>query len=196
MNAEVYYTVSYGPGEGSDVLSWEVELAKDEEHAYLSAIAAKTPLEDVQELDHALSRAHAEIEEAELQNACDMSDGYALSCREKGISPFGQGWSLDVFWADPNYDDSDDDEDEEYTFTIHISIGRGSGDSEVDYPVTPEEMEIIEAAIDNGECFEDVEELEDLYDRVMEAAHDQLEDDIDLTDSDLDIDDIDYCISF
>ena len=42
----------------------------------------------------------------------------------------------------------------EYTFTIHLSNG---SDSEVDYSVTSDEMELIEAALENGDIFEDIE---------------------------------------
>ena len=43
----------------------------------------------------------------------------------------------------------------------------GEGDSEIDFLVTDEELGLIEKANDNGDSFEDGEELADLCERVM-----------------------------
>ena len=194
MTATVYYTVTYGPGEGSDVMDYEVELTPEEAAAYKKAQAEGTLLEDMEELEDALSRAYKEIEEIEIANACAMYDGFAIRCRDQGISPFGNGYSLSVNWPD-----SEDDEwgEDEYAFTIHITTPNGEGDIEIDFPVTDEELDLIEEAIDNGESFEDVEELSDLYERVMEAVPDKLEEDLqENNDAEIDPDDLEYTLDF
>ena len=82
----------------------------------------------------------------------------------------------------------------EYTFTIHLSNG---GDSEVDYSVTSDEMELIEAALENGDSFEDIDDLEDLYARVMKAAQEKLIEDLELgEDSEVDLEELDYTVDF
>lgn len=78
-------------------------------------------------------------------------------------------------------------------FTINISP---CGESFVEYPVTATERRLILEAIDNGDLFSEVEDLSDLYDRVMEAAREQIAEDLDLTDDDRDPDDFDYCVDF
>ena len=79
------------------------------------------------------------------------------------------------------------------TFTINISP---CGESFVEYPVTAKEKRLILEAMENGDLFEEVEELSDLYERVMEAAKEKIAEDLDLTDDDRDPDDFDYCVEF
>ncbi len=81
----------------------------------------------------------------------------------------------------------------DFNFTIFISSG---GESYVDYPVSAKERRLILEAIENGDMFEDVDELSDLYARVMEAAKEKLAEDIDLTGDDIDVDDLDYVVEF
>ena len=78
-------------------------------------------------------------------------------------------------------------------FTINISP---CGESFVEYPVTAAERRLILEAIENGDLFSEVEELSDLYDRVMEAAKEAIAEDLDMTDDDRDPDDFDYCVEF
>ena len=80
-----------------------------------------------------------------------------------------------------------------YTFIIHIAP---SGDEYVDYEITTKEKRLIKEAIENCESFEDVEELEDLYERVMLAARNQLAEDIEEFGGDIDIDELEYCVDF
>lgn len=80
-----------------------------------------------------------------------------------------------------------------FNFAIFIASG---GESYVDYPVTAKERRLILEAIENGEMFEDVDELADLYVRVMEAAKEKLAEDVDLTGDDIDVDDLDYVVEF
>lgn len=81
---------------------------------------------------------------------------------------------------------------EKMKFTINIFP---SGESELEFPVTAKEKRLILEAVDNGDMFEDVDELSDLYERVMDAAGEKLQDDLDLTGDDYP-DDIDYNVDF
>lgn len=76
-----------------------------------------------------------------------------------------------------------------------ISIG-DSGESQLEYPVSEKERKAILNAIEEGDLFGEVEQLEDLYNRVMAAAKIQLEEDIDLTDDDIDVDSLEYSVDF
>ena len=80
-----------------------------------------------------------------------------------------------------------------YTFTINIAP---SGNSLVEYPVSKRELKLIQQAVEECECFCDVEELEDLYERVMVAAKEKLQEDVDLTGDDIDVDELDFDIDF
>lgn len=81
---------------------------------------------------------------------------------------------------------------EKMKFTINIFP---SGESELEFPVTAEEKRLILEAVDNGDMFEDVDELSDLYERVMDVAGEKLQDDLDLTGDDYP-EDIDYNVDF
>lgn len=76
-----------------------------------------------------------------------------------------------------------------------ISIG-DSGESQVDYPVSAKELKLIRRAIEECELFEEVEQLEELYNRVMIAAKEKLAEDIDLTGDEIDVDDLEYNVDF
>ena len=80
-----------------------------------------------------------------------------------------------------------------FNFAIFLSSG---GESYVDYPISDKERCLIMAAVENGEMFEDVDELSDLYERVMEAAKEKLADDIGLTGDEIDVDELDYTVDF
>ncbi len=84
-------------------------------------------------------------------------------------------------------------EEEYYTFEITIDP---CGESSVDYPITDEERKLIDAAIEEGEDFCDCEGLSDLYERVMAAAAEQLQEDVDLVGDDINVDDLHYAVSF
>lgn len=79
------------------------------------------------------------------------------------------------------------------TFTINISP---SGESYLEYPVTAKERRLILEAMDNGDFFEDVEGLSELYERVMEAAKEKLAEDLDLTGDDRNPEDFEYSVEF
>ena len=82
----------------------------------------------------------------------------------------------------------------DYEFQILI---HPCGDTSVLYEITEEEATLINEAIENNESFRDVEALSDLYDRVMDAARQQIEEDLDLgNELGIDPDDLDYCVEF
>lgn len=76
-----------------------------------------------------------------------------------------------------------------------INIG-DSGEAQVEFPVSEKERKAILNAIEDGDLFGEVEQLEDLYDRVMVAAKEKLAEDIDLTGDEIDVDDLDYNVDF
>ena len=82
-----------------------------------------------------------------------------------------------------------------YTCTFTINIFPAS-ESFVEYDVTAKERRLIKNAIEEGDMFEEVEELEDLYNRVMEAAKVKLQEDADITGDDIAIDDLEYSVDF
>lgn len=95
------------------------------------------------------------------------------------------------FW---DYSDEDCESDLKYTFSIVVE----QGDSFVDYQLTRKEKELIYKAIDNGEEFSEVEELSDLFNRVNEAAKDKLQEDLELTgdEEEIDVDELEYAVYF
>ncbi len=81
-----------------------------------------------------------------------------------------------------------------YTFVINVEE---SGESFVDYEVTAKEKKLIDTAMEDFDSFEDTEELSDLYARVMLAAKEQLQEDLDLTgDTEIDVDTLEYSVDF
>lgn len=81
----------------------------------------------------------------------------------------------------------------ELTFPIYIM---GSGESYVEYAVTEKELEKIKKAIEEGYDFEEAPGLKGLYGKIMRAAKRKLKEDVDLTDGDIDVDELDYCIDY
>lgn len=85
---EIQYGVTFGKGDSSDWIDYEIDLTDEEEAAYDNAIANEIPLEDVPELQDALDRAYKEIEEMEIQNGIDMEDEYVMECQ--GLIPMDE----------------------------------------------------------------------------------------------------------
>ena len=76
---EIRYGVSFGKGDSSDWIDWEVELTDEEAAIYDNAIANKILLDNVAELQDALHRAYKEIEEMEISNmSCEE---YVMECQ-------------------------------------------------------------------------------------------------------------------
>lgn len=78
MVVNLQYAVIFGKGDGSDWIDWEIELTAEEEIAYNNAIENGIPLEDVVELEGALSRAREEIESCEIGSFICSGDEYVL----------------------------------------------------------------------------------------------------------------------
>ena len=81
MTVELTYWVSFGSGDSSDNLEWEVELTPEEEIAYNNALKNEIPLNEVVELQGALHRAYKEIQKVEICNSIEMEDEYAMECQ-------------------------------------------------------------------------------------------------------------------
>ena len=65
--AELRYYVSFGDGDYSEDMEWQIDLTDEEQDAYDYAVENEIALEDVPELEAALIRAAEEIEEEELR---------------------------------------------------------------------------------------------------------------------------------
>lgn len=78
---ELRYGVIFGKGDSSDWIAYEIDLTDEEAAAYDHAIANEIPLEDVAELQNALTRAYDEIEEMEIQNSLALGDEYTMECQ-------------------------------------------------------------------------------------------------------------------
>lgn len=86
--AELRYGVTFGKGDSSDWIDYEIDLTDAEAAAYDKAVAAGVPLDSVPELQDALQRAYEEIEEMEIENGIDMEDEYVMECQ--GLAPMDQ----------------------------------------------------------------------------------------------------------
>ena len=74
MEVKVEYWVSGGIGCASPRIPWTIDLTDDEAKIYQNAIENKIPLEEVEGLFAALSRAYSEIAEYEKECAEDYGD--------------------------------------------------------------------------------------------------------------------------
>ena len=86
--AAIQYGVTFGKGDCSDWIDYEIELTDEEAVAYDKAIAEGRSLDNDPELQDALQRAYAEIEEMEIENSIDMEDEYVMECQ--GLAPMDQ----------------------------------------------------------------------------------------------------------
>ena len=77
--AELQYYVNFGKGDGSEMLEWGVELTDEEAEEYARAMKLRISPNELG-LDSALSRAYAEIEAQELENALELGDEFAMEC--------------------------------------------------------------------------------------------------------------------
>ena len=75
---ELYYTVLFGKGDGSEKIEWWTELSPEEEQAYHNAIENGEDLDEVPELQGVLQRAAENIEVEEIENAREMQDETVL----------------------------------------------------------------------------------------------------------------------
>lgn len=85
---ELRYGVTFGKGDSSDWIDYEIDLTDEEAAAYDKAIAEGRSLDNVPELQDALQRAYEEIEEMEIENGIDMEDEYVMECQ--GLAPMDE----------------------------------------------------------------------------------------------------------
>ena len=81
MTVELTYYVTFGKCDSSDYMDWEIDLTDEEEAAYNNAIENGVPLDEVDELQDALSRAYEEIEAEEISLGIENEDEYVLECQ-------------------------------------------------------------------------------------------------------------------
>ena len=117
MTVQLQHSVSFGKGDCSDWIEWEIDLTPEEEIAYNKALENDEPFDEIPELKGALRRAYKEIEEAEIQNGLDMEDEYVMECQgEAEMDPYELNdlvadrdpHALDFFGLDEDDDDLDD----------------------------------------------------------------------------------------
>lgn len=77
---EVRYGVTFGKGDSSDWIDYNLSLTDEEAQIYDEAVANKVPLSTVAGLQDALQRAYEEIEDEEIENGIDMEDEYVQEC--------------------------------------------------------------------------------------------------------------------
>ena len=98
---KIHYGVTFGKGDSSDWIDYDLTLSDEEEAFYDDAVANDIPLEDVPELQDALKRAYDEIEEMEIQTGLDIEDEYVMECQ--GVAPMEQDELNDLIAArDPH----------------------------------------------------------------------------------------------
>lgn len=85
---DIRYGVTFGKGDSSDWIDWTVDLTDEEEKIYDHAIENKLPLNEIPELENALRRAYADIEEEEISNGLSYGDEYVMECQgEAEVDP-------------------------------------------------------------------------------------------------------------
>ena len=116
---ELRYGVTFGKGDSSDWIDWEVELTDEEEAIYDNAIENEIPLNEIEELEGALQRAYEEIEDEEISMSIDFEDEYVMECQ--GLLEVDPDEINDLIAdRDPHalaffgLDDADDDELDEW----------------------------------------------------------------------------------
>ena len=77
---DLRYGVTFGKGDSSNWIDYEIELTDEEEKIYDEAIANGILLCEVRALEPALDRAYKEIEEIEIENCLDFGDDFAKEC--------------------------------------------------------------------------------------------------------------------
>jgi hypothetical protein len=81
MVVEIRYGVTFGKGDSSDWIDWEIELTDEEAAIYQNAINNELPLNEIPELQDALQRAYEEIEDEEISMGIDNGDEYTMECQ-------------------------------------------------------------------------------------------------------------------
>lgn len=79
-DVELKYYVSFGSGDGSDILEWSTTLDGEAEETYLKAKKLRLPFDDFPVLNEVLKKAELEIAEEETDNLLDFDDPYVQEC--------------------------------------------------------------------------------------------------------------------
>lgn len=83
ITVELQYGVTFGKGDSSDWIDWEIDLDGEAEKAYERAKKLHLNLNEEQNLEDALIDAYNEIEAQEIENSIDYGDEYTLECLGK-----------------------------------------------------------------------------------------------------------------
>lgn len=85
----IRYATTFGKGDSSDWIERGFELTDEEAVAYDNALESKLLLNEISELQDALERAYAEIEEEEIDMGIDIGVEYVLECQgEAEMDPY------------------------------------------------------------------------------------------------------------
>ena len=194
VNVYVWWSFGKGDGDGYD------ETVEIEDEDYLKLVKYYVENDEIpssEEIDdEEVRKIVKKIEDEALDGLEENSeDGYRGNEEEddEGNEVDFDDWydnidkGVDISVGDYDYDEG------EYRFCINISNG---GESYVDFEISSLEHFLISKADDEGENYGDVKGLEDFYERIMEAAKEKLEEDLDLTGDDPDIlDDLTFTVS-
>ena len=179
VNADVMWYESRGDG---DNYSEDVEIT-DEEYKTLRKYFRNNDCDDIcsediedPDVKEIVERIEEEASSGLKDNSYDSYQMYVEEAEENDeeeVEDFDEWYdrfttSAQLTWEQP----------EEHTFTINISNG---GESELEFYVYEDELELIEKADEECENYENVEGLEDFYKDIMEDAKTKLEEDLDLT---------------
>ena len=181
---DVYVWWSFGKGDG-DSYDDTIEI---EDEDYLKLVKYYVEHDEIpysyEIEDEEVKKIVQHIEDIALEGLEENSrDGYEGNEEEDddGNEVDFDDWYDDIEKnAKISVGDYDYDEGE-YRFCINISNG---GESFVDYEISSLEHFLISKANDESEDYGEVKGLEDFYKRIMEAAKEKLEEDLDLTGDD------------
>lgn len=79
------YYVSFGKGDSSESIPYDIFLTDEEEKIYDKAVEEGLDLNNIEELQPALQRAYEEIEKQEIEMAIENEDEFVMECQ--GIAP-------------------------------------------------------------------------------------------------------------
>ena len=75
------YYVSFGKGDSSESIPYDIFLTDEEEEIYDKAVEEGLDLNNIEELQPALQRAYEEIEEQEIEMAIENEDEFVMECQ-------------------------------------------------------------------------------------------------------------------
>ena len=81
LTVDIHYGVVFGKGDASDWIDYECELTDEEEVIYSNAVRLRKDLNEVPELQEALQRVYADIEDDEISLGLENEDEYVMECQ-------------------------------------------------------------------------------------------------------------------